>query len=249
MPRHKKKGPKRRGGRISADIDTPILYRGRYTATPTAAISILPLDLNPLSLDPRLLSISDNYQNFRFVKVRARMAPSTAGAGKTAWIGYTPTLSLATAVYTDVPDMPCFASGNGTFGYPSPTLRLTKDLHENQPRWFRRGTAFDNLSESQGTLYFCWNDNATFAVTAPNFLIEYEVLLCGNIGVSFTSQLASASKASEKKEESDAPVLVTIHDKCFAQRDDPTPQELQQEIDGLRALLSVSSAPPRRLPP
>jgi len=241
MPKTKK-GSK---GRLSLRPDRPIRYVGRYFTTVATAGTVLAINLNPLNLDPRLIQISDVYQNFRFehIRVRAWSAyKATSPAVSALQVSYNPTLPTTAITPTFMPFEPLYAIGDGTFGNKWPHVVAKSELHQNQPRWFRRGTGYDDLSENQGQVIVGWSDGIAFSTGSASILLEYVVMLAGNIDAAFTvsGRLPDHEQKGEASNHSDASGAT---DMGFVLEPDPL-AELKKEVRGLQALLSVAPSRP-----
>lgn len=187
MPKKGAKGGKARarraGGRggLGADVDQTIRVKGQTFVTIATAITVQAYPLSPLLLDPRLLAMSDLYQEYRFVKLRVKAwCDDTVGAPTvpvTTLLAYTPVLLSTAPTNVLMPSLPVFAMGNGFHGSPNPGFRVPKrELTANAPKWFRRGTAYDDLLEVQGTIYV-GRLNSGFSSVNHTLWIEYEIEL------------------------------------------------------------------------
>jgi len=157
------------------------------------AYTVDTLYLNPLSLDQRLIEQSDEFQEFRFTSLRVR-AFSYTGQTDSPWLqlAYTPVVLGATPTYAQMSSLAVFSVGNGTVGAPYPSIRPSRaELQANAPRWFRRGTAFDDLLESQGVLYLGANQN--FSVRQVRVHIHYTIELKARAEAALTSLLARST--------------------------------------------------------
>jgi len=135
-------------------------------------------------MDPRLVAVSDAWQEFRFTKVKARgwvgnifeASPSVTPGGANVVVAFTPSLlgSAPTGV-VECMNLQDVAIGNGTYGNPYPRLSLGAKalLGASSVKWFRRGTPYDDTLETQGTFYFASTD--LFSGRPISLLIEYEV--------------------------------------------------------------------------
>jgi len=175
-----------RGLKVGKNQSSVVKLVGRNFRSLTAAVSSDALNLNPLLLDARLTSLSDGYQEFRFVRVRVQlMSQSTQPY---FGLAYTPALLTAgPGSIADLENIEDAAFGNGTFGAPMPRLNLGRQqLTGASPvKWYRRGTAYDDTLESQGTLYTASNVN--FSTTSAVQVVEYEIELRGSANTGLTA--------------------------------------------------------------
>lgn len=139
--------------------------------------------LNPLTLDTRLVSVSDAFQEYRFLDIRVRLCPvfnlGTAPLLPPSFLlAYTPVVPTnAPATWVDLLNFSVLDMGNGMYGSKLPSLHVgRKKLFENAPRWFRRGTAYDDLLEVQGYLY-CSLPLSAFATINTILEVSYVVEL------------------------------------------------------------------------
>lgn len=103
-------------------------------------------------------------------------SPSVTPGGANLALGYTPALpTAAPLLLSDVMQLQNATIGNGTFGCPYPKLKLSRDaLTGASPvKWYRRGTAYDDTLEVQGSVYLSSND--LFSARPLSVLVEYEV--------------------------------------------------------------------------
>lgn len=198
MPRRAHKASKGKSHRSAKGIDEgqTVLFRGRYLFKPTGAVTVLQVPLNPLSLDSRLASASDLFQEFRFRRVKAHLFN---GAFTALALAYTPVVPSAFPTYAELANLSEYRTGNGQYGSANPTLELGKaELCANAPKWFRRGTPYDDLLETQGILHLGSGDN-TFTVNAYTWcLIEYEIDLKAQSDASLTIPNAALTPLEQK---------------------------------------------------
>lgn len=183
----------------SGGVDRTTTISGHHLYQVTAAATVASLSLSPLSLDQRLIEQSDEFQEFRFTSVKIRVFNefSTALRPTTA-VAYTPVVLGATPTYAQLPSLACFAVGNGFPGSPFPSFRVSKrELFTNAPRWFRRGTPYDDLLETQGTFYY--GNNGSFATYPINVHISYTIELKARAEAALTSLRATALPAVEQE--------------------------------------------------
>jgi len=138
-------------------LNKMVTYTGRHIINDISATFTNNVGLNPLVLDPRLVTVSDAFQEFRFTRVNVHVL--YGGAAPQPWaLAYTPvipTAAVGSTGFTDLAGMAAFSAGSGIFGSPFPHLKLGKKiLAQNAPKWFRRGTAYDDLLEVQGYIYY-----------------------------------------------------------------------------------------------
>lgn len=215
-------------GMLGNQLNRPIRYVGRYFVNDASAATVLTLNLSPLSLDPRCVQISDGYQNFRFDRVRVRAFSNAVPFIGGLTVGYSPTLPSAAVTAAAIDELPVYAIGNGTFGSPWPRLNLSAELHQNQPRWFRRGTGYDDLAELQGQFVIGYSGAYGFNTSNLNvsLLVEYEVHLSGNVDASLTLPVSSVVQDDSKSESSTIVV-------------DPV-SDLSKKVAEIEALLSLA---------
>lgn len=204
MPKGRK-GQSSGASRSGFKADPIVKVHGNFLLADAAvATTVSSVNLNPLLLDARLVSLSDTFQEFRFTKVKVHMFCPSAG-GPMLKLGYVPTITSATPTFGELDSLPIVSMGcggaQGTPG-PFPTIHIPRaELMANAPKWFRRGTAYDDLLESQGSI---WYGSLTAFTTAPVYLwIEYDIELKANVAIALTSlpQLP-AHTAEEKNAES-----------------------------------------------
>lgn len=183
-----------RGKALSDTTDRTITVRGVYRAAVAPVAQIDGILLNPLALDQRLIDLSDTYQEFRFTRIKAQLWNFTTAYEVS--LAYMPTLASAAPTFATLPSLSAYATGNGQYGTPNPCLRLSRSmLTANAPKWFRRGTAFDDLFETQGVIYR--GSAVNFSTQPATFLMYYEVQLRGKADVSITRPVPSALRSSK----------------------------------------------------
>jgi len=172
-------------------------------------------------MDARLLQLSDSWQEFRFTKAKVMAwlgnltpaSPSVTPGGANLSLGYTPALpSSQPALLSEVLQLQNAAIGNGTFGSPYPKLRLTRnDLTGASPvKWYRRGTAYDDTLEVQGSVYISSSD--LFSARPLSVVVEYEI--------EFRTPADPAT--------------------TLARQDPPEPAAMQAEIEELQRVLGIT---------
>jgi len=183
----KKKKKKANGvGVASGDMDRTVTVKGAWYFQDSTAASVVGQPLNPLVMDARLLALSDLYQEFRFTSVKITVYSDSNG-GKNMALAYTPIVFTTAPTLSTLPSLARFAMGCGGYGSPYPTLKLSsRELTANPPKWFRRGTAYDDLLETQGFLY--WASTANFATNVAQVIIEYVVQLRAKADASLTME-------------------------------------------------------------
>jgi hypothetical protein len=182
---------RRRGAFTGPNMDSiPVVMRfaGRYVFSDSGSYAFNDMPLNPLNMDNRLLAVSDSFDLFRFVKVQVRFLQSnnyitTAGAtsnGLISSLAYNPDVSNTPGSLQEMVNQPLLAVGNGLNGDPQPRLRLSRKLLGlNAPKWFRRGTSYDQLLQTQGQIFYGQSQN--LSTSAVSLLVEYVVELgCPN---------------------------------------------------------------------
>ncbi len=172
-----------------------ITYTGRYLSVYSSAVTDTVFQLSPLLLDPRLVSVSDAYQEYRFTRVKVRVfcfrSDSSSAIAYPATIAYTSVLpSSNPSTDLEYGQFEVCATGNGTVGAPWPQLHLNKRLlTTNAPKWFRRGTAYDDLLELQGQIMI--RQAQGFGTYNASIDIEYTVQLQGPTATALTSAPSS----------------------------------------------------------
>lgn len=138
-------------------------FSGKYAYVLSGAGASDGITLSPLNFDPRCIALSDQFMEFRFTKMKVQVHQTGSGV---MGVGFTPSIattspnSLQTIV--DCQNSAIGPNG-GVIGWPVPKLVLGRaDLCRNGPKWFRRGTAFDDLLEQQGAIYY-FTSAGTFA--------------------------------------------------------------------------------------
>lgn len=162
-------------------------FTGCYSASSNAVLGNLTFQLNPLALDPRLLAASDLYMNYRFVAVTVQ-AFRDCSSGR-----YPLSLAFNTGITSNVPStltenmqLSVSSLGVGTFGAPWPKLLLNrKKLFQAAPKWFRRGTPYDDLLEVQGQI-FLFAYGAFFDAAPVYYTIRYVVEFCNPLDAADT---------------------------------------------------------------
>lgn len=193
MPKKRKAARRASGARRTVRGDgthtnvRPVRFRGRYFGSVNSAQATYGVTLSPLVLDSRLLAVSDQFQLYRFESVRVSMW--RASSGSTSVVAYTPTLPSAfPATIQEALDLPVAKIGVGLFGRPYPSITFgPAALMENAPRWFRRGTAYDDLLEVQGQIWFISTD--TWATAPLFFEVTYEIEMCASMDAGDTIRI------------------------------------------------------------
>jgi hypothetical protein len=204
-------------------------FRGKYLYTESSAAAIGVLSLTPLNLDARCVSITDAFMLYRFTKLRFHIVP-TGGAGYGIFaLGYTPAIpTTGPGNGQQVLDCAVSSFGNGSVGFPLPHLNLTrKTLMTNAPKWFRRGTGYDDLLELQGQIYY-WAQN-NFNVANVLILIEWEIEVASPLATADTMRgpardPALANRLQQLRQESkekDLADIKRIDDYASRPQDDP----------------------------
>jgi len=155
------------------NMNAVVRYHGRYYGTTSAVFPIQTFQLNPLALDARLVTVSDAFQEFRFTGVRVRLVSIPTGV---AAVAYTPAIiSPGPGAIANLENLEDVAYGNGQYGSPLPSLHLARRqlLSAAPVKWYRRGTAYDDTLESQGSIYVGSGSNLDqYPIT---FLIDYDI--------------------------------------------------------------------------
>jgi len=197
----RKSGKGRKGGRhgraeLGTNLDRSIVVKGVYRGTLSAAVQVSGVLFNPLNFEQRLVDLSDNYQEFRFKRVKVRLY--NGNVAQELQLAYTPVILTATPTLGQLSTLACYNAGNGQFGSPNPTLTIgQREMGANAPKWFRRGTTYDDLLEYQGILYF--GQSVTFSTTNATFIIEYEIQLKARAEAGLTSALYTRQSSLEEK--------------------------------------------------
>lgn len=185
--------PRRSSKRSGFGPDPTVRIHGNYRATLSVAAGVSALSLSPLLLDQRLVDLSDSYSEFRFV--RAKLRAWNSDVATDIAIAYTPTFLATAPTFAQMTSLPMFSTGNGQFGSPNPHLDVRRaELTANAPKWYRRGTAFDDLLEVQGNFYTAQLIN--FATRTATIHLEYEIELRANADVGLTSRAPAKAGAS-----------------------------------------------------
>lgn len=159
-------------------------FVGRAYFTLTSNAQTWVLNLTPLGLDARLVTVSDGWQEFKFTKVLIKAwlgnivaaSPSVTPGGANLALAYSPNiLGSGPISVQELMNLQNVAVGNGTYGCPYPRLALAKSaLTSPGPvKWFRRGTPFDDTLEVQGSIYFASTD--TWSARPLTMFVEYEI--------------------------------------------------------------------------
>ncbi len=169
--------PKSRRNR-KKKIDRVEVVMGRqlfvYTGNTLVTIAIQPASFT------RALAIADNFQFFRFRRLRCTIAPTTGGSSfaTTFALGYAPGSGFDTppSSNTDVMQLPkAVFAGAGKSVDTILDIGPSELVSDNPLRWFKTivGTP-DTHFEVQGILYGIASNGTTFPV---NVIIEYELEL------------------------------------------------------------------------
>ncbi len=164
-------------------------FTGKYIYSETAAASTNSLGLSPLNFDARCVSLSDQFMEFRFTKIKIQLYQAATGV---VTIGYSPVVAtVAPVTQQQVMDCQNSSAGpnGGVIGWPVPKLVLNrKDLMVNGPKWFRRGTAFDDLLEQQGVIYYY--TPVPFNTSNMTVLITWELECAAPLAAADTATVA-----------------------------------------------------------
>lgn len=231
-------------------------FTGRYFSQLTAGSGIASIALNPLTLDSRLVAVSDAFQEYRFLDIRVRLCPFS----NSNTIPYVPPmyfLAHTPVVPTNVPstwvDLANFSVvdfGSGLYGSKLPSLRVgRKKLFENAPKWFRRGTAYDDLLEVQGYVYVA-SPTSVFSVLNVIVEITYVVEL-GAPAETGTTRIAHlpadvVARLAKVRETAPPPSSDSEDEKEFAQIDIGPLIKRDQMVftDAPRRVKGLSRKPP-----
>jgi hypothetical protein len=160
----------------------------------TGAYTVNTFYLNPLNLDQRLIEQSDEFQEYRFTSVRlTAFSPiRTDTAMPVIQVAYTPVVLGTTPTYAQMTSLAVFGVGSGSPGSPYPSIRPARsELQANPPRWFRRGTAFDDLLESQGIFYV--GSDVSFATRTVYVHFQYTVELKARAEAALTALISRST--------------------------------------------------------
>jgi len=174
--------------------DPTVTVKSKTIITYATANSLEVITLSPLNLDAWLINESDGYQEYRFTSLHvSAVIHGTANGFAPCILGYSPSLPSATPSASQLMQYPIASMGMGQAGAPWPSLTIGRDeLLANGPKWFRRGTAYDDLTEFQGTIGLA-NYNGTAFSTYPCFVvISYTVELRGHIPTALTAERLKA---------------------------------------------------------
>ncbi len=150
-------------------------FTGKLIYTESNAGTASSLGITPLNFDARCISLSDQYMEFRFTKLKFHVYQGGSGF---VTIGYSPSVA-STAPNTAQQVLDCQNSSTGpnggVIGWPVPKLVLRRqDLTNNGPKWFRRGTAYDDLLEQQGVFYI-HTSLGSFSTQNATITVEWEL--------------------------------------------------------------------------
>lgn len=184
--------------------DPTVKIRGRYHLTIAGAAYVVEQLVNPLTMDQRLIELSDTFQEFRFTKLRISLM--NASIGSEIAVAYEPTVLTTAPTLSTIHTLACYKRGNGQYGTPNPLLTVGRgELLASAPKWFRRGTAYDDLLETQGKIYYAVYGGSFFSVLNGSALIEYEIELKSAAEASLTAK----NPLAETKEEQDLDEVAT----------------------------------------
>jgi len=142
-------------------------------------------------MDAWLVNESDGFQEFRFTRVsyRAQLRTLVAAtfSSNDIVVCYLPTIPSAAPSAAEAFSCPLAKSGCGEIGSPWPTLEVSKgELMSGQPKWYRRGTGYDDLAELQGAFYATSIWGTLFSNCSLSIYVEYEVELRGHVPTTLT---------------------------------------------------------------
>jgi len=169
--------------------DRGVRVRGTLTFSNVAASAIGTFVLTPLNLDARLVTLSDEFQEFRFHMVSMKVwRTATSITSASFWVAYSPALLTAAPANTAIAGtLSRFKVGDGSYGCAVPKVVVTGgELFVNAPRWFRRGTAFDDNLETQGAFYYGNAADTNFSANPAFVSVDYDIELRGQADGSLT---------------------------------------------------------------
>ena len=169
----KGKKAKRKGGVMGSSENQVVRMSGRYLVNDVSATNVGLINFNPLQMDARLVTISDAWLEYRFVRAQVRCWVSNTS--NIALCSDPNILSVTPSTLDQFTTFQQFATGNGTFGSPFPKIKLSgAAIRGAAPvKWFRRGTAVDDSLETQAQIYYLGFTN--FSTTPIYVLVEYEI--------------------------------------------------------------------------
>jgi hypothetical protein len=184
----------------AAGTEATVLVHGRYLVSNTAAATTDSINLNPLLLDNRLASVSDSFQEYRFTHLDVKMWQGASGGNFNPMmqVAYSPVILTNAPTTTTLSSLPNYAAQSLSAGNGPAHIRVSrKELFTNAPRWFRRGTAYDDLLETQGSIWFGSSSSFSTAGSTVFLLIEYEVELRAQADSSLTAAPRASSGSVE----------------------------------------------------
>lgn len=227
------KGSRRKNG---GGQDRIIKQHGHFVYTVSTAATVSPFFVNPLYMDQRLIEQSDEFQEYRFTSLKARaFSEYTTTLHPVVSLAYTPVVLGTFPTVAQLPSLAVFALGAGSAGFPFPSIRVPRsELQSNAPKWFRRGTAYDDLLETQGTLYV--GTTSSFATLSVVVHIEYTVELKARAEAGLTALFAQRTPT-----QSIAQTLNMVPNPRAALRTEPA-TELKQGMAGTTQAALQTSA-------
>lgn len=205
MPKHGRGKHKGGGGQVLQDPTVKV--RGRFRFVIGSAVYVAEQLVTPLAMDQRLIELSDTFQEFRFTKLRISLFNSSIGSEVA--VAYEPTILTTAPALAELHTLACYKRGNGQYGSGNPLLVVNRaELGASAPKWFRRGSPFDDLLETQGKIYYGVYGAGTFAVLNGSVLIEYEVELRSAAQASLTAK----NPLAETKEQQDVDEIAAAMD-------------------------------------
>ena len=186
----------KKGARLPrAGPDPTTIVRGRFYTALAAISQVQSINLSPLTLDVRLLAESDVFSLYRFTSVSVKTW--NASIGYDTHLAFSPTVLSATPTLAQFTSLPLYAVGNGQFGSPNPRIHVARrELLTNAPKWFRRGTPYDDLLEVQGQILV--GSNAGFSTINSSVLVEYTCELKAQADAALTRLLAQPDPTERK---------------------------------------------------
>lgn len=205
---------------------------GRYLFQANGVATMAAIGLNPLNMDARLVTVSDAWLEYRFTRARCKAWPIT---GTTSLcLAYNPGLVTTSPTTQDqLTTLQQFAIGNGSFGCPFPALKLGLQalMGPSPMKWFRRGTGYDDLFETQGQLWF-YNEGIAFNTLNVFVLVEYEVEFRSPAATALTLPELSTDPSDLAKQLFEVCQVLGMEDRIRSKRPPPIePQEVKEAED------------------
>ena len=213
-------------------------FSGRFYFTQSGAITQNAFNLNPLVFDDRCLQVSDQFQLYRFTSVTVRHWGTNTLYPLA--LGYSPTLaSTPPSTVQHIMDAEVASIGNGQVGSPWPTIKLNKQMliKNSSPKWWRRGTAYDDLLELQGQVYYA-SPGASYSAQPGYFLVRYTIEFAAPADASttvsrFMPDAEMSRRLAQVREQEELKAEATIQRVEAAKE----PREPDPVLDKIKALL------------